>query len=321
MMSAPTDAPASPQWSAPEMKQFIARLAPISREADPKKWDELVADLVGTAYRQPRAAAESADLWARRTLKKQIPDHPNVKAGLWPLAALRMFYDDASKRCDLLSRFERDRNERQYFDQYAKGMKEQAEALAKDVQTSIEGLEGYMAPLANVPACDEPEKYGVEATVRKGVVTIENIDRTKFVDDQPPAEAPRTARGALREVYSSFWNYNKSMSMLGMYNASSARNRGNVRLMVPGASPAIYINEIANGAIEGEMRLLRVMALKNGKDLCEVRVPLEAEKPKKKNKKAPETTPVKCKSDVTVERCLQHIVESKKSGPIIFVPQ
>lgn len=321
MAATPADDAGAPQWSSGELKQLFARQQASQHLAEPQNSEES-ANIVGAAYRLPRNPGESADLYAKRVVKKRSPDHPNVKTGTWLLAAFRLFYDDASKRCATIARFEKDRNDRNYFEQKAKETHAIAEQAAKEVQLAVEGVEGYMAPLPTVDACDEVEKYGVDTTVRKGQVAIENMDRVKFVDDQPPPDAPRTAHGALREVYAAFWNFNKSNAMLGMYEATYAKSKGNVRLMIPGAAPAVYLNELAAGAVEAEMHTLRIMAMKNGTELCELRVPIaEAPSKKKKPKKgAPSAAAnvVKCRRDLTMQRCVEHIAEEKKAGAIIF---
>lgn len=289
-----------------------------------QQYTEAMADIVGAAYRLPRSANESADAWAKRSLKKRMPDHPDVKNGTWVLAALRTFYDDLSTRCATLARFERNRDERVYLERLSQDAKKLAADFGKDVQMAVEGVAGYTAPLAAVPDCEPPTTYGDEAIVRKGVVVIENIDRVTFVNDQPKSDAPRTGRGALREIFAAFSTYNKSASMLGMYEKQWRLNKGHVRLTLPGGVPAIYLNEIALGAIEADMQMLHLYALKDGKELCELRLPLKAIKatkkksPASKKKSEPDATPVKCKSDATLQRCAEHLSAAIKAGPIVF---
>jgi hypothetical protein len=316
-IAAPTTEEVSPSWSAAELKQLLARQMAARND------DDSVSN-AGAAYRLSRTSGESVDAFAKRIVLKRRADHPNVKDGGWLLAAFGLFYRDVADRASIIARFERDRNERHYFEQRAKEAAALAEEAAKEVQLSLEGMSGYMAPLPTVEECDELDKYGVDITVRNGVVSIENMDRAKFVNDAPAPEAQRTSRGALRELYAAQMNYNKSQAMLGMYEAQNARNKGNARLTLPAASPAIYLNEIVLGGLEADMHTIRLMVLKKGSSLCELRVPLTVSKkpPKKPKKGAPpvrtEATEVRCPNSVTVQKCVDRIVLEKKSGPVIF---
>lgn len=313
---------AAPQWSAAELKQLFARQMAARNDDDS-------VNNAGSAYRLPRAPGEPVDAYAKRIVKKRRADHPELKPGGWLLAAFGLFYRDVSARSATISRFERDRNERQFFEQKSRETGALAEQAAKEVMLSIEGVPGYMAPPPIVEECEPATKYGVEISMRSGAITVENLERAKFVNDQAPPEAPRTSKGAMRELFASQLTYNTNQKMLGMYEPRSAKNRGNVMLTLPGAAPAIYLNEIAQGSIEAEMQVIHLMVLKKGTEVCEVSLPLTVPKTKKKPAKKPkkgaapiasqsEPTAVKCPSDVSMQKCVEHVLEQKKKGPIVF---
>jgi hypothetical protein len=312
----------APVWSAPELKQLFARIS-AAGNLPPQQYTAEMAAIGGIAYRVPATPNESPDLYAKRVLKKREPAHPNVKAGQWVLALTRTFYSDVSKRCEGIARFEKDRNERNYFDRMAKETKTLADQFAKDVQTAIEGVPGFTSPPPNAAECDEVTGYGAQVTVRSGVIGIENLDRATFVNDAPKDDAPRTGRGSLREIFSAFDQYNRSAAVLSPYESSWRKNRGNFRMTIPADAPAIYLNELILGAIEADMALGRLMVMGKGNKLCELRLPLKAVKPAKSKKKAQPAGPagpaiVKCPSEVTMQRCVEHIVEAKKAGAFLF---
>jgi hypothetical protein len=319
--AAPQPAAGDPTWDAKETKDILNRCKGAT--------DDQLADAAGVAYRLSRSANESTEAYSKRIVHKRVPDHPNVKKGQWINAVTRQLYADLAKRCDVLARFSLDKQEGRFFEGCARDAKAAADAVAKTIEIGVEGAPGFMAPLAYCDGADEPEIYGAQATVKStGAITIENIDRVHFVNDQPPESATRTANGALKEVFSSFKQYNVSAQMIGHYEGVWRKNKGNVRAWIPGEAPAIYLNEMVLAASEAEMHTLRLMCMTKKAELRELKIPLIAPKPVKAAKKKPkkgaalesekQTAFVKCPSDVSMQKCVDHLVKARSNGPVVY---
>lgn len=325
-LSTPGDAPA---WGAAELRGLFLRITEAGRLPRTEDQDAALASVAGLAYRAPpRQGAEPVDAFAKRVLKIREPNHPTVKKGQWLSALMRALYEDASKRSDLLARFEKDRNDRNYFAQMAKETKTLADVLAKDLETSFEGVDGFVAPLAVASTCEALVSHGAQASVRDGAITIENLERVRFKQDAPPPDVIRTAQGAIREVFSAQKQYNISAEMLGMYEATWRKNRGQLRVMIPGAAPSIYLNELARGATEAGMHTLHVLVTSKGNELCELALRLvdsttKGKKPKKRGAKSADAhvIDVHCPDDAPMQKCIDGIIASKREGPVRFRPE
>lgn len=316
-------AKSAPAWDANELRDLFLKIPAAEGAPTVEAKDSYLADLCGQAYRVPRQPKEATEVYAKRVLKKRDPDHPNVKKGQWLLALMRVFYDDASKRADTLGRFERDRQARGFFEAKAKEAKQVAEAIAGMIEIVVEGMEGFLAPL---PIADgaEPEIYGAQAMVKDGGIVFENLERVRFENDAPSEKVARTAKGAIRELFSAAKQYNVSANMLGMYEAIWKKNKGNLRVVIPAASPAIYLNELVLGGVEGEMDTLRIMVMTQRGELRELKLALTKPKVKAKGKaknKKPEREPteVSCPNDVSMQKCVEYIALARKEGPVRYV--
>lgn len=329
----------APPWNREELRGFFVRVENAGRLGTVDAKDTELANVAGFAYRETRAAGESNDSYARRMTKKRDPSHARVKDRQWLSAVMRLFYDDASKRSDTLSRVARDRRDRVYFERMTVAAKAAADALAVNLEVSVEGLEGFMAPLPVVDGGVPPEPQGALAVVRGGVIVIEQLDRVRFLHDAPPEDAQRTAGGALREVYASQKQYNVSAEMLGHYEATWRKNFGHVRVGIPAAAPAIYLNEIALGAKEAGMRTLHLLVFSSspkGTELRELTVALvppperpdrtkmssskaNGTKTNRTKLKAGAAIEVHCSDDESMQRCAERLSRARASGPLLYV--
>lgn len=309
-----------PQWSSAELKGFFARIQAV-QNAPTDQYTNEAAKVGGLAYRVRPENGEDADTFSRRVLKKRDPKHPNVKKNQWTLALMSVFYGDVSKRADTLSRFEKNRNERQYLDRLAKDTKVVSEDFAKVI--TLEGVGGKGA-LPEVAKCDDLTTWGAEVEARTGAISMRGFDRAKFEGDAPAADVARTTMGAVREIFMVFDQFNKEQGLLAAYDSSGAKNRGHIRVSIPASLSSTYFNEIVKGGIEAGMHTAHVIVRGKDDKPCEIVVPIKerAKKTKKKPKKPDEEPePVKCKNGVPMQKCVDRIIEAKTSGSILFIAE
>lgn len=317
------------EWPPNEVKQLLVRIPQTEGAPTVEAKDSALADIVGIAYRVPRLPQEPTEAYAKRMLLAREPSHPNVKKGQWLSALMRLFYEDLAKRTDTLARFERDRKDRVFFEQRSREAKQLADYLAGTLEVVVEGMEGFLAPLPIADPGEPPQKIGCEASVRGGVIVVENLERIRFEGDQPPTNAIRTSKGALKELFSAQRQYNISANMLGMYEQIWRKNKGNLRVIIPAASPAIYLNELVLGAREAEMTTIHVMCMSKKGELRELALALSPPKPPKakgkgKGKKAlpvAKTVEVSCPSTASMQRCVDKIQAAKAEGTVVYVLQ
>lgn len=311
--------PKAPEWNKSTIKSLLGRIQVAARAQSVQAKDQELANVGGAAYGVERRTGESNEGYAKRVLRARDPQHPNVKEGQWLSALMRMFYEDVAARADRLARFETERGDRIYLERMAKEAKQVAGQIAGTLQMVVEGLEGFVEPLPIAPG-DDPKPRGAMAMVRQGKITIENLDRITFVGHQPPEGSPRTARGALREVYSAQKQYNVSAQMLGRYDKIWRRNRGHVRVVVPSGYPAIYLNEIVRGGIEGGMHTAHVMTMTKRGDLQELVLPLRRhEKKRKRKKKGKKEVQVSCDDQSPMQECVRRIAHARTLGSPVYV--
>jgi hypothetical protein len=309
----------APDWNKQELKLLLSRWEAASHLQTPEERDLEFARTVGAAYRVTPGPGESLDDYCRRVTKQRDPAHPAVKAGQWLLAASRKFYEDVARRAETLSRFETDRRDRAYLDQNAKLAKNAAEIITKDIQMKVDGAEGFIAPLPTAPG-DPPTKVGVEAMVRQGKISLDNLDRATFPGDAPPEEIERTATGAVRELVAAQKNYNLRADTIGMVDKNLKKGKGQLRVFIPGGAPALYLNELARAAKEAAMHTVYVMVHdpKDGKlrqipfALTE---PKRAKKPKKGQKEA---VGVRCHDADSMQTCVTKVLDAAEGAPMLY---
>lgn len=317
--------PKTPEWSKSTLKTLLGRVQAAARAQTVQAKDEALANVGGEAYGVSRRTSESNEAYAKRVLRGREPDHPNVKQGQWLSALMRMFYEDVAARADRLARFETNRSDRIYLERMAKEAKQVAGQIAGTLQMVVEGLEGFVEPLP-IASGEEPEPRGAMAMVHQGKITIENLDRITFVRHQPPENAPRTARGALKEVYSAQKQYNVSAQMLGRYERKWRRNRGHVRVVVPAGYPAVYLNEIVRGGIEAGMKTAHVLTMTKRGDLQDLVVPLRRAKThegkkrqRKKGRRGKQEVQVSCEDQSSMQACARKIAHARTLGRAVYV--
>jgi len=313
-------APSVPEWGKDELKTLVARsqqaggLAPDAQDAE-------MARLIGSAYRVLPQSSEAPELYARRTLKKFAPGHPEVKNGQWVLALTGRFYADSGKRADQLSRLEAVRADRQFLEGYAQQAKAASEQIKAAIQ--VKAAKGEMSPVPTAPG-DLPESFGCEVYVKGEKIEVNRLARIEFANGMPPAITPRTGKGALRELYASMKEYNVNAKMMGLIDPASKQGFEKVRFFLPAIHPARYLNELMRAAKEASMKVafLMVMDPMTSK-MREIPLLLAAPTPKtkaKKGAKAPSPVKVKCADEMTLQGCATYLSEQRgpDSAPLIF---
>lgn len=312
----------APTWSKAELKELIIQANAVGRMAPGPPQLQALAGLGGQAYRIQPQPSEPVEPFAQRVVKVRQPHHPTVGKNEWITALSRQLYADFAQRCSDLRRFERDKADDQFLQACANDFAAAAQDAEKSLTYVIEGLEGFVEPL---PIADGEElvPLGCMVMVRRGAISIENMDRVRFENDQPAPDAARTKRGALREIYSAQQQFNVSNKMIGMYESQARRQVGHVRVAIPGRAPALYLNEIYRGAREADMHTLHLMVMANGNTLREIPILLKPPaKPKKKPKKGapppPELVSVGCADGQPMDLCARKLEEARKKGPILY---
>ncbi len=312
----------APSWDREELSSLFARIQSAARAASVSAKDRALAIVAGTAYRVRIKSGDSTESYSKRILRKRKPEHPAVKKGQWLTALTHQFYRDLSGRCRLISRFERDRGRRRYFEDMAKQTAAVAKQLKGQLVFVVNGLDDSSEPLPAIGGV-EPSELGVKAQVHGGgKVTVQRLDRITFENHQAPDGHPRTASGALRELYSSQKQYNTFAKTIGKYDRKQLENFGHMQLQLPVAYPAIYLNELTRAALEAGMHTIHLMTVTPRGELREV--PLAIKTPKKKRrrrrrkKKSKKLVTVRCADDLSMTMCAKKIKQAASEGRIFY---
>ncbi len=303
-----------PDWSAKEMKTLLAQAQAAARAPSVQMREQTLLTMAAAAYRARQVhLSRDMDASAKRILRLRDPDHPDVKKGQWLNALVRRFYDDASTRCRVLGRFARTRPDRTYFEQMAEQTRAVADELARGLLLQVEGLEGFTAPLPIVERGDQPYKFASKVNVGpNGAIDVDGVQRIRFTGHRPPGDDARTARGAVRTLYSAFQFFNRSAKLMAEFDENWAKKRGHVQAVVPGRFPAIYFNEVARAAREAKMRRFHLMVMTKRGDLREL--VLDLRPTKARGKKRRPQVPVTCADDSTMTLCAQRIAHAHAKG-------
>ncbi|MCC7386117.1 MAG: hypothetical protein IT384_30010 [Deltaproteobacteria bacterium] len=320
VLAGATPPTAAPSWTKDELKRILSRVEVAGRAPTPEGKDAELAQTIGGAYRLAATAGESVDSFSRRVLKSREPGHPAVLPDQWLLALARRFYDDVAGRADTLARFEVDRKDRLYLEQKGREARAASDQIAGLLKTKLEGG-GFIAPLPTAPG-EPPGKVGVQALVRDGRVTLKDLDRATFVGDRPPPDIERTPTGAIREFVAAQKQFNLEAQTLGMVNRDLKKGSGQLRAFIPGAAPAIYLNELVRAAKEASMHTLYLMVNdpQDGKQR-ELRFALApAKNPRPRGKKAaPEAVKVRCRDEEPMQACVDRAREVAQGAPMIML--
>jgi hypothetical protein len=312
----------APVWNGDELKGFFQRVQVANQLPTVDAKDNELAAIAGVAYRVAASKLESRETYAKRILKARNPEHPNVKNGQWLSALYRQLYDDVSKRCEQVARIEANAQQRAMFENMSRQARSFADQIASTLEVTVEGLPGAWQPLAVIESGDEPTMSCVQATVKNGAISIDNLDRARFENDQPPADVRRTAKGAIKELVSAFKFYNVSAKMIGHYEEGQRKSFGHACLVLPAAIPSMYLNELAKAGIEAEMSLFHLMVMTRKNELTELRLLLQ--KPKPAKGKAPKSTTwinVRCAGAIPFQKCAERIAEARANGSPLFITE
>ncbi len=306
-----------PTWTKAEVKTLLGRAQQAGRSPSVAHKDLALVRAAGAAYRLAAQANEGVEGYAKRILKQQDAKHVNVSEGQWLTALMRHFYKDLAVRSQELARFETDRKDRSFFERVSKEAAAAADALGRTLRISVEGLEGLVQPLP-VYGGDEPKAVGAFLEVKGGAVFVERVERVKFKNDRPPKGAPRTGKGALREVYSALKQYNMSAKMFAQFDRKRRKHVGHVRAVVPAAMPALYLNEIVRAAKQAKTHTVHVMTLSKEGELREL--PFRVLKPKRrrKAKKKQEWVQLGCKDEQPMSLCVRRLAHARAQGHVLY---
>lgn len=319
-------APPVPDWSKDELKTLYTRTEAAGRLETTEAQDAEMARTMGSAYRVLPSAGETTDGYARRVLKKIEPIHPDVQAGQWTLALARRFYLDTGKRAETLSRLEPNRQDRLLLEARARQSKAAVEAIAGMLVTKLD-TGGLMAPLPSAPG-DKASSFGCEAHVRGEKLEVNRLDRMTFVGHQPPADATRTGKGAIRELVSVMKEFNVRAQTMGLIDPAMKAGHKKLRVFLPGAHPATYLNELVRAAEEGGMAEVFVMVL-DPTDGKMRELPLLTSEPKTKPrapkkrgaKPPPAPVTVGCEDAASMQACASKLATARAEGaPLVYAP-
>ncbi|MBI2374890.1 MAG: hypothetical protein HYV07_12915 [Deltaproteobacteria bacterium] len=303
---------AETSWSEDALVAYFRRAEAAMSLPHQNQLDEL-AGTAGIAYGVARNLGEDVQTYARRVLKSVEPAHPNVAATDWVMALTKRFYADAGERAERLSRLSRDRTQRVYLEKKAVQAKQAVAQLSEVILVQVDGVDGGMAPLPTGEG-EALTTWGAQISAMPNDLVVENLPRVSLANGMVATDAPRTTKGALREVTASFKQFQIRSQMMGQIDPMVKKGNGIVRAFIPGRTPAALLNEIVRSANEANMRTLIVMVTNKAGQLSQVSVPIE---PVKKGKKP--VTDIRCKNEVTMQACVEWILERKQGTPVRFV--
>lgn len=304
-----------PSWEKRELLDFFIREGALRNLPTQEARDSELCNLAGVAYRVSREAGENTQSYARRILKARDPQHPAVRQDQWLLALIGRLYSDIAARSLLLARFENDRRDRQVLEQKGQESRAAADQIAGLIVTKIEGLDGFMQPLP-IGEGEKSKKFGANVMIQpSGVITIETMDRVTFQAHQAPENVERTSSGAIRELYAALKQYNMNATMMARVEPKLKQGVGHVRLFIPAAFPATYLNELIRAAKEAGMHTAFIMLMSAQRDeLRELPVLLDAKKAGRKETLAD----FRCKESVTMQACAEWALDNAKKGRLFY---
>lgn len=309
-----------PAWTRDEVRRIFALLENAGRAPTVEAKDHSLVELSGSAYHVPPMSGESVEAYAKRILRRRVPHYPAVKSGQWLTALTHRLYLDLSERCRFVSRFETERDSRRYFEAMSQQTAAVAEQLQGQLVLVVAGLDEATEPLPAVGGAPSTE-VGVKAKVHSGgVVTIQRLDRAKFVGHLPPEGHPRTKTGALKELYSSQKQFNQFAQTIGKYDRAHRETLGHVQLLLPASYPAIYLNEIARAGLEAGMHTIHLKTMTEEGELRELPLALVAPKSKRR-RRGHKTKPIVkkgCDDDMLMDKCAARLRHAMDEGTVLF---
>ncbi|MCA9553362.1 MAG: hypothetical protein KC933_25215 [Myxococcales bacterium] len=316
----------APAWDRDELKQIFVRIQAAASAPTVEAKDRGLVDAAAAAYRKTPSPASVEDM-AKDVLRTRDPEHPAVQKGQWLTALTRRLYLDLSERCDLVSRFSNTRDDRRYFESMAQQTKAVAQQLGEGLVLVVEGLDVETEALPAVGG-SAPTEQGVVAWVHNGgVVTIQKLDRVRFVDHRPPPEHARTTTGALREVYGAQKQFNTFAQTMGKYDSATRGQFGHVQVILPAAYPAIYLNEIVRGGVEAGMHTLHLKTMTPRGELRELVLGIGDAKVVKKKGRGKKKAAVKpevlvgCEDAVPMGDCARKLQHALEAGAARYAPK
>ncbi len=305
--------PEGPSWDFEALRQIVAELDTAARHPDVAAMDRALAEAAGRAYGQSPMPGEATEDLARRLLKQREPSHPPVKPGQWLLALVRRLYLDVAHRAKGLARFRTDRQERAWLDGRAQAAAEAAEAIGGELQIGLEGVEGFVELPPRVGGAP-PTRIGAKAELAAGRLIIERLPRADFSSGAAPADAPRTRGGALREVYAALKQYDTTAKMLGRYDASWRKMQGHVQALLPGAAPALVLNELARAAAEAKVGTIHLVTLDRDGEVRELPILIHP----KRARRAARSVEVGCPDGQRIDQCARRLAHAHASGAVHY---
>ena len=301
------------EWSADTLKSLLDRFVAAGRLSSVEAKDAALVEAAGRAYKRQRLGNESTRAYAQRLRRHRAPDHPPIPPEQELTALMRLLYLDAAKAAQVWARRARRREDREGFAARAQELLAAAKALGLRLELASPRMKEVLGLPPSVSGGLKPLSHrGARVEVVLGELIVEKLTRAKFVYDRPPTDALRTARGALKEVYSALKQYDASAMMLGEYDPVWQKNRGHMLLILPSDVPSIYLNEIARAGREAGVRLVHLLALGPKGKLGELRFRLR----RPRGRKSVRT--VECPDEQPMSECARKLARAQGRSLVIY---
>ena len=304
-------------WTAKTVKAYIGRINMAAGLANGNARDTELLLLAGQAYQTARKANESAELYARRTIKHLDPGHPRVKKGQWLLALTKRFYEDIASRCESLARFERRRKDKVFFAENAKAFRRYVSVMSSMLRISIKGVDGEIEPLS-IAKGRTKKVHGVQVTVTGENISIEQSKRVTFENNQAAPDANRTARGSLMGLFNSFRQHHTYGKLMARSKRKKNKDLGKIRLFIPATKPSTYFNELVRAAKEAKYsRAYLMVFLPKTAQLAHLELLFSP--PTKKDLRRNKYAKAQCQDDESMQACATHLAELQATKKRLYI--
>jgi len=303
-------------WNTRKLRSYIENIELAARSTDAGARDAALLSVAGQAYKTTKKIDESAEDYARRTLKKLDPAHPRVKKDQWLLALVQRLYSDLSQRSKALARFERRKKDKVFFEEKSKQFASYAQTIAGLIRVKVKGLDAEIEPLPVAKASNK-KVSGVQVSVTGENISIEQFKRVSFKNHKAPEDGNRTARGSLMSLFNSFRQKQVYAKLMARSKGRRDKSLGKTRLYLPASKPAIYYNEILRAAKEAKLHsaFLMVFMPKSGKV---GHITIKLNKPSSKQGKKRKYESARCPDGELMQACVDRLSEMKTKGAYLI---
>lgn len=302
-------------WNARTVASHFNTIELAARSSDAAARDTVLLTAAGQAYKTVRKPGESNEEFARRTIKKLDSLHPKVKKGQWLLALIYRFYSDLAQRSKTLSRFERRKKDRQYFEQQANTYEGYAQTISDLIRIKVKGLDAEIEMLPKAKGSTK-KVHGIPVTVIGENISIDQFKRVTFSGHQPAEDANRTAKGSLMSLFNSFRQKQVFAKLMARSGRRKDKSIGKTQLYLPANKPAVYYNEILRAAKEAKLHTAYLMVFKEKSgELAHLKIRLKRPRSKKARRKV---EAARCLDKERVQACVDRLSDLSKKGAILL---